>query len=64
MYLSYFFPQNGFDAVRSWLRYGCIEDLDAWIPDLESVLDPLLERGDRVLDPAVIHLGQGSLLRG
>ena len=62
MYQSYFAPQAGFDAVRSWLRCPTTADADTWAQVLTPMLPKMVERADRLLDRATLHLGKGSLL--
>lgn len=62
MYLSYFAPQEAFDAVHSWLRYRTLADVDSWATVLARLLEPLTRRAAELLHPASIHLGRGNLL--
>jgi hypothetical protein len=62
MYLSYFAPQDGFDAVRSWLRCRTDTDAAAWAEVLTPLLPAMVDRACRLLDRATLHLGKGSLL--
>jgi hypothetical protein len=61
-YLSYFEPQVRFDAIRCWLRYRDLDDIDAWVPTLAPTLGDLAERAATWLSPDAVSLGKGSLI--
>ena len=63
-YLKYFQPQQRFDVVGCWFRYRTARDVAIW-GGLISALAPLLvDRAIALLQPDVLHLGAGSLVRG
>lgn len=61
-YLSWFEAQEGFDAIRTWLRYRRISDLDAWVRLLEAMIGAMVERAAEHLRTDTRHLGRGSLV--
>ena len=62
MYLSYFETVDGFDPVRSWLRYRSVDHLQAWAETLIPLLGPMLDRAAVVMSTEVRHLGKGCLI--
>lgn len=62
MYLSYFESQEGFDPVRSWMRYRTMDDLDAWVRTLEPLMGAMVSRAEEYLRRETRHLGRGSLV--
>jgi hypothetical protein len=60
-YLKYFEPQDGFDAVRSWLRFRTRNDLDAWVLVLAPTIGPMMQAASQ-LDSETLYLGKGSLV--
>jgi hypothetical protein len=63
-YLSYFERQVRFDAVKSWLRFRNESDIGQWIELLKPFFPVLNENAQAILEPDVMHLGKGNLLRG
>ena len=63
MYLSYFKPQNGFDAIRTWLRFRSVKDVGVWVGVLAPLVAPMIDRAADVLSTGVLHLGKGPLLQ-
>jgi len=62
MYQSYFEQQDGFDVIRSWLRYRDLRDVDSWMQVLRPYLGVMLDRAQSVLDVQTMSLGEGSLV--
>ena len=61
-YLSYFQPQNEFDAINCWLRVKTTGDVESWAKSIEPLLALMLERATELLVPETLYLGQGALL--
>jgi hypothetical protein len=62
MYLSYFRDQQGFDAIRTWMRYRTLVDVDEWVNSLAPLVASFVSRSEVHLSRGTVHLGQGSLL--
>jgi len=61
-YLSYFEPQQGFDAVKSWMRYRTLAHVDGWSEILGSLLPQLDKRARSSLRPDQLYLGKGPIV--
>ena len=61
-YFSYFEPQEDFDAIRCWLRYRTLADVESWCQLLEPILRPLLYRARSTLKADEMYLGRGAIL--
>jgi hypothetical protein len=61
-YLSWFDSQQGFDAIKSWMRYRTSSDVDAWAGTLRPLIGVTVDRGVRYLRRGTVHLGRGSLV--
>ncbi|MEX2210115.1 MAG: hypothetical protein WD846_04510 [Patescibacteria group bacterium] len=60
-YLSYFQPQEAFDAVNSWLRYRALGDVDRWMEILVPLLPILDQRARENLQANEMYLGRGRI---
>lgn len=61
-YLSWFEPQSGFDAIRSWMRYRSVHDVESWVGTLRPFMSVMVDRGADYLRRDTRHLGRGSLV--
>lgn len=60
-YLSYFQPQDSFDAVKSWMRYRDLNDVDRWIELLTPLLPAIDRRARENLKSDQTYLGRGRI---
>ena len=63
-YISWFEAQDGFDTIRSWMRYRSLDDIDEWVRTLEPLLGSMVDRAAEYLRRGTRHLGRGSLIEG
>ena len=62
VYLSWFREQKGFDAIRTWMRYRTLADVDEWVNVLGPLVASFVRRAEVYLTRGTVHLGRGSLV--
>lgn len=60
-YLSYFQPQDSFDAVKCWMRYRDLADIDRWMECLMPLFPALDGRVRGHLKNDEMYLGRGRI---
>ena len=62
VYLSWFREQGVFDAIRSWMRYRTLADVDEWVGVLAPLVGSFVRYAEVYLRRGTVHLGRGSLV--
>jgi hypothetical protein len=62
VYRSWFREQVEFDAIRPWMRYRTLADVDEWVGLLGPLVGSLVSRAEVYVRRGTVHLGRGSLV--